>query len=324
MSTRQQLLVQLADGRFHSGTALGNRLGISRAAVNKSIQGLIERGLDIHSVSGKGYRWVSPAAPLSGEYIRTKLDQFLAGHNLAVTVLDEVESTSSYLLGKLTQAYVGPEVCLAEHQTGGRGRRGRQWQSSPYQNITLSISWRYDAGPSRLSGLSIAAGVAIMRALQTAGIKGAKLKWPNDVLHDNRKLAGVLVDLRGESEGPTSIVLGVGLNVRLHPVESAKVDQDWTDLVSIHDRPTDRNELAALLILELYKMLTDFAQQGLRPYFDEWEKWHAYENQPVRLIQSGSEIEGTVCGIDDNGALHLDTGNAVIKIHSGEVSLRAS
>ena len=151
MSTRHSLLSALSDGQFHSGTALGDQLGVSRAAVNKAIQGLIDRGLEIHSVSGKGYRWITPTGLLNRELIESRL-QGLAVRNVpGIIVVDEIESTSSYLLDRMSQDLLVSEVCLTEHQTNGRGRRGRQWISSPYQNLTMSISWRYDTGPSRLS-----------------------------------------------------------------------------------------------------------------------------------------------------------------------------
>lgn len=324
MSTRQQLLTLLTDGRFHSGTELGVRLGISRAAVNKSIQGLVDRGLDIHSVNGKGYRWASPTRLLDQKAIQAGLDAAAGGHNLEVIVLEEVESTSSYLVNSLSGEPVMPSVCIAEHQTGGRGRRGRNWLANPYQNIELSISWRYESGPSRLSGLSIAVGIAILRVLGKRGIAGVQLKWPNDVLYADRKLAGILVDLRGEAEGPTSVVVGVGLNIRLHDDVARQLDQPWIDLATISDDEVNRNELAVELVSELVGVFAGFSKNGLDPYMDEWRSWHAYENKPVKLLQADREITGTVCGIDRTGALQLNTGTEIISVHSGEVSLRAT
>ncbi|MGW8248666.1 MAG: biotin--[acetyl-CoA-carboxylase] ligase [Acidiferrobacterales bacterium] len=159
--------------------------------------------------------------------------------------------------------------------------------------------------------------------MQSVGVEGVELKWPNDVLHSGRKLAGILVDLRGEAEGPTYIVVGVGLNVRLHSGVSGSIDQAWTDLSSITNQSLDRNEIAAFLIHELYKVLADYSNEGMRPYLQEWKKWHAFENRLVRIIQNDNEISGTVCGLDESGALQLDTGEEVITVHSGEVSLRA-
>jgi len=323
MSTRQSLLSALSDGRFHSGTELGKQLGISRAAINKAVQGLVDRGLEIHSVSGKGYRWESPAGLLDRHMIESRLEKFPGQDSPRIIVVDEIESTSSYLLERLASGEPANEICLAEHQTGGRGRRGRHWLSNPYQNLAMSISWRFESGPASLSGLSIAAGVAIARALRSISVEGVELKWPNDVLHGGRKLAGILVDIRGEVDGPTHIVVGVGLNVRLRGGISAEIDQAWTDLSSIAGDPPDRNEIAVRLITELRRVLVTFDTQGLYPYLQDWKQWHAFENKRVRIIQNEKEILGTVCGLDEEGALLLDTNEEIIKVHSGEVSLRA-
>lgn len=323
MSTRHSLLSALSDGQFHSGTELGKQLGISRAAINKAVQSLIDRGLEIHSVGGKGYRWVTPARLLNRETIKALLQDMAAADAPEIIVVEEIESTSSYLLDRIAKGESAGEVCLAEYQTGGRGRRGREWLSNPYQNIALSISRRFDTGPARLSGLSIAAGVAIVRALKSIGVEGVELKWPNDVLHGGRKLAGILVDLRGEVDGPTHIVVGVGLNVRLNEEAAATIDQAWTDIASASGLSMDRNDIAARLVHELHKVLSAYGEQGLNPYLPEWKKWHAFENKKVRVIQNENEIVGTVCGLDESGALKLDTGKNVIKVHSGEVSLRA-
>lgn len=323
MSTRHRILTCLVDGKFHSGTELGKHLGISRAAINKSVQGLIERGVDIHSVSGKGYRWDCPHVLLNQKKIMSEIGSMASEHKLSLTLVDEIESTSSYLLDSIDQPYVGAEICLTESQTGGRGRRGRNWLASPYQNIVFSISWQFEYGPSQTSGLSIAAGIAIVRVLSRLGYEGIKLKWPNDIIHEGRKLAGLLVDLRGESEGPTRVILGVGLNVRLNKNTADQLDQPWTDLESIGGIVVDRNKIVAEIVRELVSMFSEFGRFGLAPYHKEWSKWHAYEKMPVRLIQLDGEINGTVCGIDGTGALKLDTGTEIITVHSGEVSLRA-
>ncbi len=323
MSTRHHILSRLADGKFHSGTELGAQLGISRAAVNKSVQSLVDRGLEIHSVSGKGYCWNSPSVLLDQNRLIQALQPVMSSHQLSLTLLDEVESTSSYLVEKLAQGMTGPEVCVTENQISGRGRRGRSWSANPYQNIALSIAWKYEFGPSKTSGLSIAAGVAVMRALQRLGITGASLKWPNDILHNQRKLAGLLVDLRGEADGPTDLILGIGLNVRLGSHAARQVDQPWTDLETVYKKRFDRNDIVVELVRELVAMFLEFGNSGLATYRDDWSKWHSYEGQQVRLLQADGELTGTARGIDETGALLLDVEGNVITVHSGEVSLRA-
>lgn len=323
MSSRQKILQLLSDGQFHSGTQLGEKLGITRAAVNKAVQGLVDRGLEIHSVPGKGYKWAWPGPLLDRQSILDLLGPSVDQHQLDLDVLDEIDSTSKHLLAGIASASTSPRVCLAEAQTGGRGRRGRSWQSTPYQNLACSITWRYNQGPAQLSGLSIAAGIALARGLHDFGISGAMVKWPNDILCQGRKLAGILVDIKGEADGPTDVVLGFGLNVRIGSVDADNIDQSWIDLASISSSPIDRNHLAATLIRELVNTLSGFDETGLDPYLPEWEALHVYSNQPVRLLQADREIHGTICGIDASGALKLDTGAEILTVHSGEVSLRA-
>lgn len=319
MSTRNALLYMLADGAFHSGTDLGEHLGVSRAAINKAVQQWVERGMDIHSVSGRGYRLGDPFVPLDEAAIRAQLDA--RGVALPVEVLAETDSTSQYLL---RAANDGPHACLAESQSAGRGRRGRVWVTTPFRNILLSLRWRFDGGPATLTGLSLAAGVAVVRALESFGLKDAGLKWPNDVLLDGRKLAGLLVDVRGEAEGPALVVLGLGLNVHLAARDAAGIDQPWA---SLHERlapPVDRNRLAALLIAELVEALRRYEREGFAPFRSEWERHHLYRDRPVSVHGAQQAVHGTALGVDERGALRVrDARGEVRSFYSGDVSLRA-
>jgi len=315
----------LSDGCFHSGTGIGARLGITRAAVSKAIAALNAQGLDIHSVGGKGYRWAEPSVLLQSKRVEALLGAEIAEAGLAIEIVDETESTTGHLISRLSTASISGNVCIAESQSHGRGRRGRSWHATPYRNIIMSIAWQFDSGPAGVSGLSIAAGVAVARALGRYGVSNIGLKWPNDVIVDNRKLAGLLVDLRGESAGPTTVVLGLGLNVQVDPATAARIDQPWVDLASLLDHRPDRNELIALLLSEFATLFTEFSRHGLAPFVEDWRQHHVYENQPVRLIGINEEIEGVVCGLDASGALMVRTENGeIVNAHSGEVSLRAN
>ncbi len=320
MSTRHALLKLLADGVFHSGPELGERLGVSRAAVNKAIKTLAESGTDIHRVSGRGYRLGEPFVPLSDVPIRTLLSD--RRFQAEVEILDEVNSTSEQLLR--TPNLSGGRVCLAEAQTTGRGRRGRGWVATPCHNILMSMSWRFETGPAGLAGLSLAAGVAVLRALEEFGVRNAGLKWPNDIVRDGRKLAGLLIDLRGEAGGPSLVVLGLGLNVHLAPKDAALIDQPWICLREILPAPVDRNRLAGLLVLHLGEMFRDFEQSGFEAFRAEWEHHHVYAGQPVRLQSGHEDVIGTVAGIDAQGGLRVQlVGGELRTFHSGDVSLRA-
>ena len=321
MSTRHALFKLLADGAFHSGTALGERLGISRAAVNKAIQTLAESGVDIHRVSGRGYRLGEPFVPLAEAPIRALLAQRQI--QAAIEILDEVDSTNEQLLR--SSEVSGLSVCLTEAQSAGRGRRGRAWVATPGHNILMSMRWRFEAGPAGLAGLSLAAGVAVLHALEEFGVRDVGLKWPNDILCAGRKLAGLLIDVRGEASGPSLVVLGLGLNVYLAPGDGVHIDQPWTALREYLPAPVDRNRLAALLIAQLHEMLRVFERDGFPAFRAEWEQHHQFHGKAVQL-RNGQEVAvGIVEGIDANGALRVrDATGALRSFHSGDVSLRAA
>jgi len=334
MSTRHALLKLLADGAFHSGPVLGERLGVSRAAVNKAIQSLVESGADIHRISGRGYRLGEPFVPLAEAPIRLLLAERrlqaddvrnaigATGAGAPIEIHDEVDSTNQQLLR--TPQLSSGRVCLAEAQSAGRGRRGRGWVATPCHNILMSMSWRFDTGPSGLAGLSLAAGVAVLRALEEFGVRDAGLKWPNDILRGGRKLAGLLIDLRGEASGPSLVVLGLGLNVHLAPHDAALIDQPWISLRDSLPAPVDRNRLAGLLILHLHEMFRGFERAGFEAFRAEWERRHLYAGQPVRLQSGHEDVFGTVAGIDAQGGLRVQlVGGELRTFHSGDVSLRA-
>jgi len=319
MSIRHELLRHLADGAFHSGTDLGNRLGVTRAAVNKAVQQWIAQGVRIHSVTGRGYRLEDPFVPLDAGTIRHQLTT--GGIDVPLELLAETDSTNQYLLRAPGDA---PGACLAESQVAGRGRRGREWVTTPYRNILLSLRWRFETGPARLSGLSLAAGVAVLRALENFGVAPAGLKWPNDILFDGRKLGGLLVEVRGESEGPTLAVLGVGLNVQLSARDSDRIDQPWASLQECLPLPVDRNRLAALLITELVGAFRRYEREGFAAFRSEWERHHLYRDRPVCVRGPSETVQGMAMGVDEHGALRLRDERGLLRtFHSGEVSLRA-
>jgi len=322
MSTRHHLLQLLSDGAFHSGTALGEQLGISRAAVNKAVQALVRTGFDIHRISGRGYRLGEPFRPLSESAIQAQLAE--QGIASAVEVLEDVDSTSQHLLRATGPDESGGRVCLSESQSAGRGRRGRGWVATPYRNLLLSIAWRFEFGPAAMAGLSLAAGVAVLQALDEFGVHDAGLKWPNDILLDGRKLAGLLVDVRGEVAGPSFAVLGLGLNVQLDARDVALIDQPWAALAERLPPPVDRNRLAALVVARLVGMFRIFERSGFESFHAEWERRHVYAGKPVRLFAGQGEVTGLAEGIDHQGGLRLrDASGRVQTFYSGEVSLRA-
>lgn len=324
MPTKNEILRLLSDGSFHSGTEMGAQLSVSRAAINKAIKLLSQAGVDIHRVSGRGYRLAEPTRPLDKKTIIEKLSSLGRNYSDRLHVFDEVESTSQFLSSVAVSERVSGSICIAETQLGGRGRRGRTWVATPYQNIMMSMSWQFDRGPASVAGLSLAAGVAVVRALEEFGLNGVGLKWPNDVLWQERKLAGLLLDVQGEAAGPSSVILGLGVNVAIADNNAEDIDQPWVDIKHIIDGPVDRNELIAILITKFDDMFSRFDASGLTSFEQDWQAAHVYHGKAVRLIRGNDVLLGTVEGIDANGALKLrnEAGN-INYYHSGEVSLRA-
>ncbi|HIG8799650.1 bifunctional biotin--[acetyl-CoA-carboxylase] ligase/biotin operon repressor BirA [Raoultella terrigena] len=310
------LISILADGEFHSGEQLGERLGMSRAAINKHIQTLRDWGVDVFTVPGKGYSLPEPVQLLNEELIAGQIDQG------RVTVLSVIDSTNQYLLDRLNELQSG-DACVAEYQQAGRGRRGRKWFSPFGANLYLSIYWRLEQGPAAAVGLSLVIGIVIAEVLQSLGADKVRVKWPNDLYLQDRKLSGILVELTGKTGDAAQIVSGAGINLAMRRVESDVVNQGWISLqeagVSI-----DRNALAARLIKELRAGLQLFEQEGLAPYLSRWEKLDNFLNRPVKLIIGDKEIFGISRGIDTQGALLLEQDGVIKPWVGGEISLRGA
>jgi len=324
MNTRLAILQLLADGQLHSGADIGRHVGVTRAAVHKSIRTLSANGLGVHSIAGIGYRLDAPLVPLDQAKIEHALQA--VGAAARVDVVEQVDSTNRYLLERaLADSEPRGLVCLTEAQPQGRGRQGKTWVATPYENLMMSMAWRFDVGPAMVMGLSLAAGVAAIHALTDYGVTGVGLKWPNDILWNERKLAGLLVDVHGEASGPCTVVLGIGVNCRLRVADGERIDQPWIDLSTIMETTIDRNRLAALLIAQFDAMFRRYSLAGLTAYASEWNRLNLYANRGVRLVRDHAWIEGVVVGIDDSGALRLrDADGRIHVFHSGEVSLRAA
>ena len=310
------LISILADAEFHSGEQLGERLGMSRAAINKHIQTLRDWGVDVFTVPGKGYSLPEPIQLLDEEQIARQIE-----HG-RVTVLPVIDSTNQYLLDRLSELQSG-DACVAEYQQAGRGRRGRKWFSPFGSNLYLSMYWRLEQGPAAAIGLSLVIGIVIAEVLQSLGADKVRVKWPNDLYLQDRKLSGILVELTGKTGDAAQIVSGAGINLMMRRVESDVVNQGWISLqeagISI-----DRNTLAACLIIELRAGFKLFENEGLAPYLTRWEKLDNFINRPVKLIIGDKEIFGISRGIDAQGALLLEQDGMVKPWIGGEISLRSA
>lgn len=316
MSLAYQLLSLLADGKFHSGEDLGNKLQVTRSHIWKLIQKITQWGVEIHSVKGKGYRIPMGLSLLNLAQIQNHLPIPLS-KEIHIEVLPEVDSTNQYLLdnGKSKQKGF---VVFSEYQSNGRGRRQRTWYSPLGANIYFSIRWSFDRDASELCGLSLATGVAVANTLERYGIHQVKLKWPNDILFNNQKLAGILIEMTGESYSNTDVVIGVGINVQM-PANPA-IDQHWIDMTTIIGHRPDRNLLAAYLIEEVLEMLAIFQQKGFQAFVKYWQALDAYYNQPVRLATATEIFFGIAKGINARGEfILLNQENKEVRFLHGEV-----
>jgi BirA family transcriptional regulator, biotin operon repressor / biotin---[acetyl-CoA-carboxylase] ligase len=316
-----KLLEKLADGQFHSGDELGVELGVSRTAIWKQIKKVGELGLSIESVKGRGYRLEGGLDLLSKDEVVESLSEKAKSLITELDIAGVVDSTNTLAMGKAMNGAAG-YVCAAEQQSTGRGRRGRQWVTPYAGSIALSIVWESNGGVASLEGLSLAVGVAVVDALSAIGVDKAELKWPNDVLHGGKKLAGVLIEIAGDAEGPCRVVIGVGLNVSIPPRLMLGVDQPWTDVSSIVKRRVSRSLLLAILINELMDMLSNFAKDGFTAYRTRWQSMDAFAGENVSIKLGEESVEGRASGVDESGAIIIETDSGPRVFNGGEVSLR--
>lgn len=319
-AVRENLIQALASGKFVSGQDLGNKLNISRAAISKHIKSLMEMGLDIYSVTGKGYKLAEPLNLLNKEHILNQLQK--SGQSCEVEVHTLIDSTNSYLMRRLPNQVTQGHVCLAEYQSNGRGRRGRQWISPFGSQIYLSMYWYLDQGLSAAMGLSLVTALAVSDAIYSVTNVQVQLKWPNDIYLGGVKLAGILIDLEGQALEPSHSVIGLGLNLAMPTQIGEQIDQQWTDLQRHCNKTIDRNELSAQLIHCLLKRLKQHKENGLAVMLDEWHARDFYLNKRVKLLTGENVTKGICRGVNNQGALMLEANGQVKPIYGGEVSLR--
>ena len=351
------LLRQLSDGAFHSGEDLAATVGLTRARVSQLLKQAETAGLSLERVRGRGYRLLATPDFLDAAAVRAALKSYgvevappdarpaLPAANdddialpvsalpviplkppIAVEVVDQIDSTSSELLRRAARRDIHGALLAAEWQSAGRGRRGRAWSAVAGGSLTFSLGWRFEQGAGFMAGLSLAVGVAVLHALEREGIAGVELKWPNDLIHRHLKVGGILVELNGDALGPSTVVVGVGLNVRLPQAMKRDIAQPVSDLTAVAGRgapPIDRNKLLARLAAELAATLGTYCAHGFAPFAAEWQRRHAYQGKLVKLLlPDGVSVKGTVAGVDGTGALVLADGPRRTRFLAGEISLR--
>jgi len=326
--TAERLLHALADGRMHSGEELARAFGVTRAAVWKQVGKLADWGLAVEAAPGAGYRLPRRLDLLDAQRLHATLEPAVAAKLAKLEVFTELDSTNERLLvepppvGKL-------DVCIAEFQTAGRGRRGRRWRAPLGSGIFLSIGCQLAGMPAQPAALTLAVGVAVRRVLARVARLTIELKWPNDLVFDERKLGGILLELRAEAHGSAHIVAGVGINVAL-PAELLPSLSDWprgaVDLATaLGKEPPPRVVLAGALVNELAALLADYPALGFEPYRSEWRAADFLRGRAVRLDDPMGCRGGTALGIDADGALLVETeAGERRRVVAGDVSIRSA
>ncbi|MGC2048984.1 MAG: biotin--[acetyl-CoA-carboxylase] ligase [Gallionella sp.] len=322
-----QLLTMLADGEFHSGEVLAGRLGVSRASVFNALAEIGKHDVVLHRIRGRGYRLARPWQRLERDEVARWLGN--EAGQFEIEILSQAASSNTLLLQRARPDVANRgaptgSVLAVELQTAGRGRMGRVWRSGLGTALTFSLLWRFACVLNALSGLSLAVGVAQVRALNRLGAQGVRLKWPNDVMTTQGKLGGVLIEAQGDMLGPSTVVIGIGLNFTLPAELVRRIDQPVCALDEICSVMPSRNQLLASMLHELARVLREFEQGGFALLRNEWESYHIHQGSQIQLkMPDGRNVSGIACGVNDSGELCLETAQGAQYFNSGEIGGRA-
>ncbi len=306
--------------QFRSGEEVARGLRISRASVHNAVHEAESLGLRIQAVRGRGYRLAHPVTWLDAVW----LGKSMMPLGVHIQLLPVLDSTNAQLMRQAQAGAAHKSLLAAEWQSKGRGRRGRTWLTGLGGGLMFSLLWRFNRSAGELSGLSLVVGLGLAQALRDLGLAGAVVKWPNDILVDGAKLAGVLIELTGDMLGPNAAIIGVGINVLGVASQGFGLEQAVTDLSEhLPVRSLDRNVLLLEVVARLHGLLERFDAEGFAPFLRDWEALHAHQDQSVSLLTAmGERIAGQAIGVDEDGALLLATQTGLRRFHSGEVSLR--
>jgi BirA family biotin operon repressor/biotin-[acetyl-CoA-carboxylase] ligase len=319
------LLVLLADGQLHSGEQLADKLGVSRAAVWKGVKRLKLQGIEVVAVPRRGYRLPQPVELLEAKRIRHGVRADVLERLGKFELLFEVDSTNSRLLAAPPPPFGSAHVVMSELQHAGRGRRGRRWLAPFGGSLALSLGWSFADASRANPALSLCVGVAVARALERAAATGIRLKWPNDIWFGERKIGGVLLELRAEASGPAHVVIGVGINVALAAGARAAIEATGVQAAAVADAcstPPSRNFIAGALIDELLSMLVTFEREGFTAFHEAWEALDGLQDRAAKVLLADQQVCGVARGVTSAGALRLESAGRIQEFVSGEVSLR--
>lgn len=316
--TNLELVINiLSDGDFHDGDSIGQQLNITRAGVWKIIKKLLAYGVKIDSIKGKGYALAEPLALLNKEQIF----KHLINKNIRLDLFETIPSTNDYL--KTLGDDKMMKLAISECQTSGKGRLQRSWHSPFAQNLYLSLYYPFQKDLSQLTGLSLVTGLAICQTINEIYNlpNKAQVKWPNDVLHENKKLSGTLIEIQAEANGFCSAIIGIGINVNMQS-DQDRIDQDWTSIRKITGQYIDRNILCAKLIDNLVRFIEEFSNTKLAAFTELWQQNDALLGKQVWLENDSEPLKAEIIGINDLGHLRVKLDSNEIKDYcAGDVRI---
>jgi len=346
MSSRRGILAALeAAGDYVSGADLASRLGISRAAVWKHVAALKHGGYDIEGARARGYRLLAPPSALTESAIRSRGTGARIGRR--IVVLDVTRSTNSDAMALGREGEPEGTVVIAEEQTAGRGRLGRSWESSRGVNLYMSLLLRPAIAPWRAPQLSLVAGIAVAETVREEGVD-ARIKWPNDVVtvsagpargvHPGaaveasspvagslRKLAGILTEIEAEADRVAFVVVGIGVNLNAGAGHfSPELEGKATSVLLERGSATDRAAFAARLLARFEECFDAWSSGGFAAVAPRWHALSVLDGRRVTVAAPGETFEGMCAGIDDDGALLVDPGQAPVRrLLAGDVTISA-
>jgi len=320
----REILQQLSDGACHSGSALGNKLNISRTAIWKHINQLMDLGVTIKRLPQQGYQLEHPLILLDKEIIKQQLLQLGVTTPTNINLFASIGSTNQYL--KDLPANQSLEICLAEHQSQGRGRFGRYWHSPFGENIYCSIRMRFPYDLIKLSGLALITSLAIRSTLQQLpGVADIQIKWPNDLYWHEKKLGGSLIEIMAESNGEAEIIIGTGLNINTNTICNQLHDKPWCSLWEITKSYHNRNFIIAALIANFHSYYRQFIEKGWQHFVDEWHAADYLYGKLICVAKADEILEGIAQGINELGQLILKDNQGVHHVlTSGDTTLKVN
>ncbi|UDG79245.1 Bifunctional ligase/repressor BirA [Candidatus Ecksteinia adelgidicola] len=310
---KMKLITLLSNGDFHFSKTLIKMLNIDQKTLDQYIQSILTWGVNVLIIPNKGYILLNSIQCLKINHILNFLE------DKRIIVIPIVNSTNQYLLDHICSLKSG-DVCISEYQKHGRGRYGRKWISPFGMNICLSIFWCFKKELITVIGLSLIIGIIVAEVLQGFGATDVRVKWPNDIYLNNRKLAGILIECVKKNNF-NYLVIGIGINIAMQDTFKNIINKKWINLqeAGIY---IDRNKLTAILINEIRYSLKKFECSGMIPFLDRWRRLDNFINQSVKLLINKHYIFGICRGIDQHGALLLDQEGIVKSFFNGEISLR--